>query len=171
MGSLATAMSVAALSVGIFTGAMIAGWKTMLSLASKANPSAAATYAGSWDLLMAKMGRTFVPFVNLASAGLQKFADAIDSSIGPLVSFTSGLVEAIFGEAAKPKLMSLQTSWQPQISTMSEALDRVQMAALSGDELQAEIMKEQLVSMKEMGMTLKEIRDSGGIKGEVPSFR
>lgn len=83
IGSITLARN-AFLSVVPAVGAALASGKMLANffegLASKASPSAAATYAGSWEMLQIQLGRVFVPALNGASEALQDFAEVLKGS-------------------------------------------------------------------------------------------
>lgn len=68
--------------VPVVGAAVLAGRQlsnTFMGLAAKANPSAMATYQGSWDLLAARVGRLFVPALEHAARALQDLAQGADN--------------------------------------------------------------------------------------------
>jgi hypothetical protein len=159
MEQFARAARAASGALGTFRAAVSATEGMFLGVAAKASPAAAATFQGSMDLLMARIGSNVLPALEVASRTVQQVAAAVPS--GAVSKNTA--VAAVLGPGAWLMEQMKDRGWvkddgamkrslaglpQAQMGTAEQFHDRAQMAALNTDDVQTEILRTQLQNLE-----------------------
>jgi len=151
--------------VGEMAAAAAAAVGTLTTFAAKASPTHLATLEGSIDLLMARLGRYALPLVE-SGAKLAQTAAAVEppsvvkswmaGNVAKIKSATDW-IDSLMGGAEKQPMVSLAAMPQARVGTAEQYYDRLMVAGLNQDALQAKLMEEQLKNLVEMNARLEQM--------------